>query len=84
MNVLVWCDIFRTREQNAEQLATVKAEHHREIERLLASHALEHSSSKVAELANQVNTQEVFFYEFLPVYVSPADVHFFPLAIPLQ
>ncbi|XP_056618612.1 centrosomal protein of 162 kDa isoform X1 [Triplophysa dalaica] len=51
--------LSRTREQNAEQLATVKAEHHREIERLLASHALEHSSSKVAELANQVNTQEI-------------------------
>ncbi|KAI7806775.1 putative centrosomal protein of 162 kDa [Triplophysa rosa] len=51
--------ILRTREQNAEQLASVKAEHHREIERLLASHALEHSSSKVAELANQVNTQEI-------------------------
>lgn len=50
---------FRTQEQNAEQLALVKAEHHKEIEHLLACHALEHSSSKVAELTNQVNTQEV-------------------------
>ncbi len=50
---------FRIQEQNAEQLALVKAEHHKEIERLLACHALEHSSSKVAELTNKVNTQEV-------------------------
>ncbi|XP_059424239.1 centrosomal protein of 162 kDa isoform X3 [Carassius carassius] len=51
--------ILRIQEQNAEQLASVKAEHHKEIERLLASHALEHSSSKVVELRNQVNTQEI-------------------------
>jgi len=50
---------FRIQEQNSEQLASVKAEHQREIERLLACHALDHSSSKVAELSNQVNTQEV-------------------------
>ncbi|XP_016364020.1 centrosomal protein of 162 kDa isoform X7 [Sinocyclocheilus rhinocerous] len=51
--------LLRIQEQNAEQLASVKAEHHKEIERLLACHALEHSSSKVAELTNQVNTQEI-------------------------
>ncbi|XP_052435266.1 centrosomal protein of 162 kDa isoform X1 [Carassius gibelio] len=51
--------LLRIQEQHAEQLASVKAEHHKEIERLLASHALEHSSSKVAELTNQVNTQEI-------------------------
>ncbi|XP_050988431.1 centrosomal protein of 162 kDa [Labeo rohita] len=51
--------LLRTQEQNAEQLALVKAEHHKEIEHLLACHALEHSSSKVAELTNQVNTQEI-------------------------
>ncbi|XP_058603763.1 centrosomal protein of 162 kDa isoform X2 [Onychostoma macrolepis] len=51
--------LLRFQEQNAEQLASVKAEHHKEIERLLACHALEHSSSKVAELTNQVNTQEI-------------------------
>ncbi|XP_051577115.1 centrosomal protein of 162 kDa isoform X5 [Myxocyprinus asiaticus] len=49
----------RVQEQKAEQLTLVKAEHHKEIERLLACHALEHSSSKVAELTNQVNTQEI-------------------------
>lgn len=51
--------LLRIQEQNSEQLASVKAEHQREIERLLACHALEHSSSKVAELTNQVNTQEI-------------------------
>ncbi|XP_077074157.1 centrosomal protein of 162 kDa isoform X2 [Siphateles boraxobius] len=51
--------LLRIQEQNSEQLASVKAEHQREIERLLACHALEHSSSKVAELTNQMNTQEI-------------------------
>ncbi|XP_067250061.1 centrosomal protein of 162 kDa isoform X1 [Chanodichthys erythropterus] len=51
--------LLRIQEQNAEQLALVKAEHQKEIERLLACHALEHSASKVAELTNQVNTQEI-------------------------
>ncbi|XP_067304358.1 centrosomal protein of 162 kDa [Pseudorasbora parva] len=51
--------LLRVQEQNAEQLASVKAEHQKEIEHLLACHALEHSSSKVAELTNQVNTQEI-------------------------
>ncbi|XP_065154593.1 centrosomal protein of 162 kDa isoform X4 [Paramisgurnus dabryanus] len=51
--------LHRAQEQNAEQLASVKAEHHREIERLRVCHALEHSSSKVAEITNQVNTQEI-------------------------
>ncbi|XP_056126816.1 centrosomal protein of 162 kDa [Rhinichthys klamathensis goyatoka] len=51
--------LLRIQEQNSEQLASVKAEHQREIERLLACHALDHSSSKVAELSNQVNTQEI-------------------------
>uniref|UniRef100_A0A672QDM9 Centrosomal protein of 162 kDa n=1 Tax=Sinocyclocheilus grahami TaxID=75366 RepID=A0A672QDM9_SINGR len=51
--------LLRIQEQNAEQLALVKAGHHKEIERLLACHALEHSSSKVAELTNQVNLEEI-------------------------
>ncbi|TRY86368.1 hypothetical protein DNTS_012144 [Danionella cerebrum] len=46
-------------EQNSKQLASIKAEHRKEIERLLARHALEHSSSKVAELTSQLNTQEI-------------------------
>ncbi|XP_026770045.3 centrosomal protein of 162 kDa [Pangasianodon hypophthalmus] len=52
-------DLQRAQEQNLEQLALHKAEHQREIERLVAGHALEHSSSKVAELTNQVKSQEV-------------------------
>lgn len=86
MNVLVFCDIFRTQEQNAEQLTSVKAEHQREIQRLLASRALEHSSSKVAELTNQVNTQEVVFYELkiLSCLCLSREFHnmyiYFPLA----
>lgn len=37
----------------------MKAEHLRVLDQLRATHALEHSSSKVAELANKLNTQEV-------------------------
>ncbi|XP_043117121.1 centrosomal protein of 162 kDa isoform X3 [Puntigrus tetrazona] len=51
--------LFRIQEQNAEQFASVKADHQKETERLMACHALEHSSSKVAELTNQVNTQSI-------------------------
>lgn len=51
--------LLRIEEQNAEQLASVKAEHRKEIEHLLARHALEHSSSRVAELTSQLNTQEI-------------------------
>ncbi|XP_058252121.1 centrosomal protein of 162 kDa isoform X1 [Hemibagrus wyckioides] len=52
-------ELQRAQERNLEQLASLKADHQREIERLVACHALEHSSSKVAELANQVKSQEV-------------------------
>uniref|UniRef100_A0A8B9GU06 Centrosomal protein of 162 kDa n=1 Tax=Astyanax mexicanus TaxID=7994 RepID=A0A8B9GU06_ASTMX len=49
----------RIQERSAEQLASLKAEHQREVEHLVARHALEHSSSKVAELTNQMKTQEI-------------------------
>ncbi|KAK3572376.1 hypothetical protein QTP86_032604 [Hemibagrus guttatus] len=52
-------ELQRAQERNREQLASLKADHQREIEHLVASHALEHSSSKVAELTNQVKSQEV-------------------------
>lgn len=37
----------------------MKAEHLRVLDQLRATQALEHSSSKVAELTNKLNTQEV-------------------------
>ena len=46
----------------------MKAEHLRALDQLRATHALEHSSSKVAELANKLNTQEVLAHE--PTEVS--------------
>ncbi|XP_016522115.1 centrosomal protein of 162 kDa isoform X3 [Poecilia formosa] len=52
-------ELFRLKEEFAEQLSCVKAEHLRVLERLQATHALEHSSSKVAELSNKLNSQEV-------------------------
>ncbi|XP_043820598.1 centrosomal protein of 162 kDa [Dromiciops gliroides] len=51
--------VKRTREDAAEHIATLKASHQREIEKLLCQHAIENSSSKVAELNRKVSTQEV-------------------------
>uniref|UniRef100_A0A3B4FU92 Centrosomal protein of 162 kDa n=1 Tax=Pundamilia nyererei TaxID=303518 RepID=A0A3B4FU92_9CICH len=45
--------------QFEEQLSTTKAEHFRVLDHLRATHALEHSDSKVAELTNKLSTQEV-------------------------
>ncbi|KAF5890220.1 centrosomal protein [Clarias magur] len=52
-------ELQRAQDRNLEQLTLLKAEHQREIERLMAGHALEHSTSKIAELTNQVKSQEV-------------------------
>lgn len=56
-----WCCIYlscRVQQHSAEQVSSLRADHQRELERLLTGHALTHSS-KVAELTNQVTTQEV-------------------------
>uniref|UniRef100_A0A4W4HIW1 Centrosomal protein of 162 kDa n=1 Tax=Electrophorus electricus TaxID=8005 RepID=A0A4W4HIW1_ELEEL len=50
--------------QTAE-LASLKVDHQREIEHLVARHALEHSSSKVAELMNQVKIMVLHLREQL-------------------
>ncbi|MEQ2176538.1 hypothetical protein GOODEAATRI_028998, partial [Goodea atripinnis] len=50
------------KEHLAEQLSSEKAEHLRVLDSLRATHALEHSSSKVAELSNKLNTQEVWVH----------------------
>ncbi|XP_078068577.1 centrosomal protein of 162 kDa [Mustelus asterias] len=49
----------RAQEGIAEHVAALKAVHQQEVEQLLTQHALEHSSSKVAELTNKISTQEV-------------------------
>ncbi|XP_048386823.1 centrosomal protein of 162 kDa isoform X2 [Stegostoma tigrinum] len=43
----------------AEHVAALKAAHQQEVEQILTQHALEHSSSKVAELTNKISAQEV-------------------------
>ncbi|XP_030580549.1 centrosomal protein of 162 kDa isoform X2 [Archocentrus centrarchus] len=52
-------ELCRLREQYEEQLSTMKAEHLRALDHLRVAHALKHSSSKVAELANKLSIQEV-------------------------
>ncbi|XP_015206343.2 centrosomal protein of 162 kDa isoform X2 [Lepisosteus oculatus] len=53
------CEARRTQEETAEYVSSLKAEHQKELEHLVTHHALEHSSSKVAELSNKVSTQEI-------------------------
>ena len=49
----------RVKQQGAEQLSSMKAEQLRALDTLRAGYALEHSSSRVAELTNRLHTQEV-------------------------
>ncbi|XP_051810912.1 centrosomal protein of 162 kDa isoform X2 [Acanthochromis polyacanthus] len=52
-------ELCRLKEHFAEQLSSLKAEHLLVVDRLRATHALEHSSSKVAQLTNKLNAQEI-------------------------
>ncbi|XP_055760706.1 centrosomal protein of 162 kDa isoform X3 [Salvelinus fontinalis] len=52
-------ELRRVQQHSAEQVSSLRADHQRELEHLLTGHALAHSSSKVAELTNQVTAQEI-------------------------
>ncbi|KFV62142.1 hypothetical protein N307_05171, partial [Dryobates pubescens] len=52
-------NIRRMQEDTAEYIASLKASHQREVEKILCQHAKEHSASKVAELNSRISTQEV-------------------------
>ncbi|NXN23816.1 CE162 protein, partial [Nycticryphes semicollaris] len=52
-------NIRRMQEDTAEYVASLKASHQREIEKILCQHAKEHSASKVAELNSRISTQEI-------------------------
>ncbi|CAI9575981.1 unnamed protein product, partial [Staurois parvus] len=49
----------RLKEENVEQIAALKNLHHTDTEKLICQHALEHSSSRVAELSSKLSTQEI-------------------------
>lgn len=49
----------RLKEEYTKKLSSVKAEHLRVETQLRSAFALEHSSSRAAELSNQLNTQEI-------------------------
>lgn len=57
----VMCSL-RHQERAAEQISSLKAQHLRELDQQRATHALEHSSSKVAEQANWIDTQKVLLH----------------------
>ncbi|NXD99031.1 CE162 protein, partial [Chaetorhynchus papuensis] len=52
-------NIRRIQEDTAEYIASLKASHQREVEKIVCQHAKEHSTSKVAELKNRISTQEI-------------------------
>ncbi|NXL50727.1 CE162 protein, partial [Podilymbus podiceps] len=52
-------NIRRIQEDTAEYVASLKASHQRELEKILCQHAKEHSTSKVAELNSRISTQEI-------------------------
>ncbi|NXK87569.1 CE162 protein, partial [Formicarius rufipectus] len=52
-------NIRRIQEDTAEYIASLKASHQREVEKMVCQHAKEHSTSKVAELNNRISTQEL-------------------------
>ncbi|NWZ99688.1 CE162 protein, partial [Nesospiza acunhae] len=49
----------RMQEDTAEYVASLKASHQREVEKIVCQHAKEHSTSKVAELKNRISAQEI-------------------------
>ncbi|NXQ87940.1 CE162 protein, partial [Nyctibius grandis] len=52
-------NIRRIQEDTAEHVASLKASHQREVEKILCQHAKEYSTSKVAELNSRISTQEI-------------------------
>ncbi|XP_034467827.1 centrosomal protein of 162 kDa isoform X2 [Hippoglossus hippoglossus] len=52
-------ELRRLQEHCAEQLSSLKVEHLQVLDKLRATHALEYSTSKVAEQANTIDTQEI-------------------------
>ncbi|XP_053317319.1 centrosomal protein of 162 kDa isoform X2 [Spea bombifrons] len=49
----------RLKEEADQKVATLKRSHQREMEKIICQHALEHSSSRTAQLSNTISTQEV-------------------------
>ncbi|XP_073445745.1 centrosomal protein of 162 kDa isoform X2 [Dendrobates tinctorius] len=49
----------RSKEEAAQQVASLRQSHQREMEKLICQQALEHSSSRVAELSSKLSTQEI-------------------------
>uniref|UniRef100_A0A8C0BBV9 Centrosomal protein of 162 kDa n=1 Tax=Buteo japonicus TaxID=224669 RepID=A0A8C0BBV9_9AVES len=52
-------NLRRIQEDTAECIASLKASHEREMEKILCQHAKEHSTSKVAELNRRISKQEI-------------------------
>ena len=56
--ILTLC-VSRLKQNTAEQISTLVAQQRLEMDQLRAGHAQDHSSSRVAQLSNRLNTQEV-------------------------
>ncbi|NXP06067.1 CE162 protein, partial [Thinocorus orbignyianus] len=67
-------NIRRIQEDTAEYVASLKASHQREVEKILCQHAKEHSASKVAELNSRISTQEILI-KHLQEQISEQQKH---------
>ncbi|NXI89490.1 CE162 protein, partial [Psophia crepitans] len=67
-------NIRRIQEDTAEYIASLKASHQRELEKILCEHAKEHSTSKVAELNSRISTQEILI-KHLQEQISEQQSH---------
>jgi protein QN1 len=61
-----------TRENYEEKIEQLRRSHQQEVKRLMAQQALEHSTSRMAELQSKVDTQEVLL-NLKPAGSKPCD-----------
>ncbi|XP_019735642.1 centrosomal protein of 162 kDa isoform X2 [Hippocampus comes] len=52
-------ELCRQRDHFLDQISSLKAEKFKALEHMRATHAMEHSSSKVAQLSNELNAREI-------------------------
>ncbi|XP_077382890.1 centrosomal protein of 162 kDa isoform X2 [Festucalex cinctus] len=52
-------ELCRQRDHFLEQISSLKAENLKALDHMRATHAMEHSSSKVAQLSNELSTREI-------------------------
>ena len=60
----------RNREDYEEKIEALRGNHQKEVQRILAQQALEHSASRVAEMQSKLDTQEVHHNRFITLLLG--------------